>query len=313
MANRLTDVIKAVWNNRSTTPVADMVALLQTIVWNFTSGINVTGTVAVTGNETVSGTLGVTGVSTLTGGVNAPSGNAAIRILTATYSFGNTTDNPTYNFLGTGAVTAHGPLAVVNGLNNVSTVQVSAPNTAGLSFGISVAAGTNGSDFAMSLRNAAGSLTFFGVRGDGNISFPALGTTANAATAFLDGSNNLLRSTSSIRYKTQVEDLSTEIQDSVLQMRPVWYRSKAEADRKDWSYLGLIAEEVAAIEPRLVHWAREQVGTQEVEIAGKRVVEPVYSDTLIPDAVQYERVAVALLGLVQRMHTAMTKAGIKIE
>lgn len=70
MATRLTDVIKSVWNGRTTTPVADLVALLQTVAWNFAAGLNVTGTVAVTGNETVSGTLGVTGTSTV-GIINA--------------------------------------------------------------------------------------------------------------------------------------------------------------------------------------------------------------------------------------------------
>lgn len=83
MANRLVDVLKSTWNGRTTTPIADMVALLGSVLWNFTSGLNVTGTVAITGNETVSGTLGVTGTTTASvinasGKLTVSAGGAAI-------------------------------------------------------------------------------------------------------------------------------------------------------------------------------------------------------------------------------------------
>lgn len=173
MANRLTDVIKSIWNARTTTPIADLAALLQTVLWSFTSGLNVTGTVAVTGNETVSGTLGVTGVTTagiinasgkltvsaggaavtgglaadtltvsgvsvLTGGVNAPSGNAAIRLLTATYTYGNTTDNPNFVFSGSGTwQTVTGSPRTFNGTtastgSGVAVTLMTAPTTNGV-------------------------------------------------------------------------------------------------------------------------------------------------------------------------------------
>lgn len=89
------------------------------------------------------------------------------------------------------------------------------------------------------------------------VRFPAVLTTASAANAFLDSGdgNNLLRSTSSQKYKTDIEDLWLDEALKILGMRPVWYRSLAEADPDHWSYEGLVAEEVAEIDPRFVHYA----------------------------------------------------------
>jgi hypothetical protein len=142
--------------------------------------------------------------------------------------------------------------------------------------------------------------------------FPSISTTASAANAVVDNStspaNRLLRSTSSIRYKTEVEDLETQRADAILGLRPVWYRSLAEADPREWSYYGLIAEEVAEIEPRLVTWtysddAYETV-EETVEVAGEeitRVVTRLKSEAVkIPDGVQYDRLAVLLLNIIKR-------------
>lgn len=147
----------------------------------------------------------------------------------------------------------------------------------------------------------------------GGAFFPLVGTTASAANAFLNNAsspaNQLLRSTSSLRYKEDVTDLTPEMSSRVLKLRPVRYRSKAEADRKDWTFYGFIAEEVAEIEPRLVHYIREelepitverQTGTTEdgTPIITTEVV-PQYSDKLLPDGVMYDRVVVLLLHCVQ--------------
>lgn len=91
----------------------------------------------------------------------------------------------------------------------------------------------------------------------GEIYFPEIGTTANAANSYMESTNGnqLLRCTSSQRYKQNIESIDPAKADAILSLRPVWYRSKASHDREDWSYYGLIAEEVAAVEPRLVNWA----------------------------------------------------------
>lgn len=76
-------------------------------------------------------------------------------------------------------------------------------------------------------------------------------TTATAASLSVTGTGFLQRSTCSGVYKTDVEDLDPLYSSSVYKMRPVYYRSLCELDRKDWSHYGLIAEELAEIDPRL--------------------------------------------------------------
>jgi hypothetical protein len=125
--------------------------------------------------------------------------------------------------------------------------------------------------------------TAFEITNDGATRFARIGTTASAANAFLDSgsSNNLLRSTSSRRYKRDVDDLPAEAVERVLRLRPVRYRSNAQHDRRDWSWYGLIAEDVAAIEPRLVHYDAD----------GQ------------PDGVQYDRIAVLLLAVIKQQES----------
>ena len=187
----------------------------------------------------------------------------------------------------------------------------------------------------------------------GEVYFPGVGTTASAANAYLNNgstpANQLLRSTSSLRYKTDVETLDHAKADAVLNLRPVWYRSKAEADRKDWSWYGLIAEEVAQVEPRLVHWSypedqfetietqTEIEKTREVEVTPAvlddegNVVEPAVTETetytetetkserklkadaqLAPDGVQYDRLTVMLLDIVKRQNQRIEQLEAKV-
>jgi len=133
---------------------------------------------------------------------------------------------------------------------------------------------------------------------DATDAFVSHATTASAANAFLNSSTNALqRSTSSIRYKTDVETMETKYADAVLGLRPVWYRSKCEADPKDWGYWGFIAEEAAEIDPRLVHWAYlpEDLDRDEAD-------NPVPKEgaQMVPDGFAYERLTVHLLSIVQR-------------
>lgn len=69
-------------------------------------------------------------------------------------------------------------------------------------------------------------------------------TTASAANLFMDTSNNnqLSRSTSSLKYKTDVQDYDKGI-DVINSLRPVYYKGKTDGDKQ---FAGLIAEEVNA-------------------------------------------------------------------
>lgn len=93
---------------------------------------------------------------------------------------------------------------------------------------------------------------------NGDVRLSGISTTASAANCFLDSGagNNVLRSTSSLRYKTGIETMDPAYAESFLKaVRPVWYRSLADADNPDHSFWGVIAEELAEIDPRLVHWS----------------------------------------------------------
>jgi hypothetical protein len=162
--------------------------------------------------------------------------------------------------------------------------------------------------------------TGFEVSGTGQPYFPNHNTTASAANAFLNSSGGILqRSTSSIRYKTDVESIWTQNADAVLNLRPVWYRSLCEGDNNGWSWYGLIAEEVAEVEPRLVHWAYlpdayEEVTRNTVDEDGNEVLDDdgnvmPYTEKvlkadaeMVPDGVQYDRLTVLLLDIVKRQN-----------
>jgi hypothetical protein len=170
--------------------------------------------------------------------------------------------------------------------------------------------------------------------------FPNITTTASGANAFLDSadSNRLYRSTSSIVYKKDVENLDHALADNIHQFRPVWYRSNCDVDCQDWSWFGLIAEEVAAIEPRLVHYGYQEDAYELVDITDTVDLEPddprreagqeteeitkqerrLKDDAQqVPNGVAYDRLTVLLLDVVQRqedrikdLEARLTAAGI---
>ena len=153
--------------------------------------------------------------------------------------------------------------------------------------------GANGSNFVIADASSGSTETArLQIDGSGGVFFPSVATTASAANAFLNSgsspANQLLRSTSSLRYKTDVRDLPAGLRDAVLALRPVVYKSNAEADDQTQDWVGLIAEEVAEVAPRLVHYTRlDEDGP------------------LVPDGVQYDRIAVLLLAVVKQQQATI--------
>jgi len=87
----------------------------------------------------------------------------------------------------------------------------------------------------------AGLATLSGVYGN---------TTASASNVYIDSAGLLYRSTSSLKYKENVqEDIDGDL---TYQLKPVSYKSKNSKDDK--RYIGFIAEEVAEVENRLVEY-----------------------------------------------------------
>jgi hypothetical protein len=119
-------------------------------------------------------------------------------------------------------------------------------------------------------------------------------TTANAANVFIGATGRFSRSTSSIKYKTDVETIQDFYADAVLNCRPVWYRSTTGNDNPDWGWWGFIAEEVAEIDPRLVQWKTIESAYDE---NGSLVQTPCEPE---PEGVSYDRFVPHLLNLIKR-------------
>jgi hypothetical protein len=166
----------------------------------------------------------------------------------------------------------------------------------------------NSGRLQLTTRNTGDEVVGHEIAPTGNNYFPNIGTTASGANAFLNSgsvpTNELLRSTSSRRYKKEIECIENCYADNVLKLRPVWYRSAINSDRPDWSHYGLIAEEVAEIDPRLVHWAYPdqdweivQIGEGNLSLTERRLRK---NAQLVPDGVAYDRLSVLLLSVVKR-------------
>ncbi|MBA0088959.1 MAG: hypothetical protein HRJ53_28555, partial [Acidobacteria bacterium Pan2503] len=125
-------------------------------------------------------------------GITAPSGNSALSITTPLYTFGNATDNPNFVFAGTGSVTMPkltGP-TTINNSSTIATLTVngtSAANsygqiiqgttTPGNSSGLAILAGTgNVSEVPLNISNAAQTIAYARVYGDGHGQFGPNGT-----------------------------------------------------------------------------------------------------------------------------------------
>lgn len=138
---------------------------------------------------------------------------------------------------------------------------------------------------------------------NGDLTCPGVysNTTAAAANVVVSTSPYyILRSTSSIKYKTNVEDIDPAYSAKLLDCRPVWFRSTCSIDNPNWSHWGFIAEEVASIDPRLVHWKTKDRITQE---DGTQI--EIELETPEPEGVQYDRFVPHLLNLIKRQQQAI--------
>jgi len=131
-------------------------------------------------------------------------------------------------------------------------------------------------------------------------------TGAASANVVVDSGGQLFRSTSSGKYKTDIEEIQDSYSDALLSCRPVWYRSICKKDNANYSWWGFIAEEVAAIDPRLVHWKTVEVTYDENGSAVETPCEPE------PEGVAYDRFVPHLLNLIKRQKEQIEAQGTAI-
>lgn len=164
---------------------------------------------------------------------------------------------------------------------------------------------TSGLSSALESGNHAGD--FYPLTGREAFYLWDLRTTTAAANLYLDPNaavSQVLRSTSSIRYKNSVETLNDGHADVIFNMRPVWYRSSCKNDRHDWGWYGLIAEEVGEIAPQYVHW---RLPNEDDELSA------ISSNGLVAEGVMYERLVVPLIHHVKKLNETVTQLTSTVE
>ena len=144
--------------------------------------------------------------------------------------------------------------------------------------------GNNGGTITEYLRiGAIGTLT----------SQPTYDNTAAGSAVIVTSAGLIRRTSSSLKYKKDIENLDSSIVDNAIdKLRPVWYRTKNPEgdDKSTWSHVGLIAEEVDSVEPRLVRYKTVEVSTNE---NGERIQTQL--ENPIPEDVDYAKLSVILL------------------
>ncbi|MEO6489859.1 MAG: tail fiber domain-containing protein [Ferruginibacter sp.] len=197
---------------------------------------------------------------------------------------GNTTG------LGNTAIGAGALEVNITGSGNTAIGFLSGPNIIGVSNTTCVGNGaTSTADNQMVLGNA--NVTQFYCYG------AYVGTTSNAANLTILNTGQILRSTSSRRYKKDIIPLDINTA-AIYNLAPKSYNSYSDQDR----HFGLVAEEVAEVIPELVTYAKE-----------KDVVKGSSSEALIPDAVQYPLLSVLVLKEVQKHEQIIKEQQLLIE
>lgn len=124
-------------------------------------------------------------------------------------------------------------------------------------------------------------------------------TTASAADAVINADGTFSREVSTIEWKREIEPMQDEYADAIVQgVETIYYRSKCERDPQDWGYWGIPAEQLAEIDPRLVHWGHSTKEVAQPFCAPKTV--PDLDSPLKPIGVQYSRLVVPLLQVAKR-------------
>jgi hypothetical protein len=213
----------------------------------------------------------------------------------------------------TGAVTISAPTAAVTALAvgghaGAYAVEIEGSTSVGTAYGMLLLGGSNTSDAALLINNAASTTNYLEVRGDGAFGiFNAPTTAAGAANVEIavSGFQIFQRFTSSARYKANIASIKIPDIDAILQFRPVTYTSTCAADDPNVTHLGFIAEEMALIDPRLVTYMPATLQLQNKRMAA------VGTET-IPDAVNYDKITVLLVGAVQALVQRLAALEVKV-
>jgi len=138
-------------------------------------------------------------------------------------------------------------------------------------------------------------------------------TTSSSVNAFISSGGYLRRSTSSLRFKKDVEDLEDSWADKILELKPICFKSTASGDIEDndpnWTYYGLGAEDVAKIDPRLVHFKTHD--SKFDKDTGEETKTKLDED--LAEGVQYDRMVPALINIIKRLNKRVETLEAKVK
>ena len=249
------------------------------------TGGKITGSI-ITGNTITGGTITGATVQTSTSTTNVKLQNSGVDSLQVTLS-GTVAGHLFGSTAGGGSMILQGGSSAPNSGGNVYGQVYVASSSASIAGSASTRITLDGVGNQMFINASTGIFT-----GTNNNFYMRSGdTTASNANAFINSSSGLMaRSTSSRKYKTDIETVSYS-DDSIKSLRPVKYHGIKDMERGDntW-YTGLIAEEVA-------------------EIPGLELLVN-YNEDGSPEAVNYAGLSVVVASVVSRILERLDKAGI---
>lgn len=146
----------------------------------------------------------------------------------------------------------------------------------------------------------------------GNVEGWYASTTATAADAVINSDGTFSREVSTLEFKRDIEPMEDSYADAIVQgVETIFYRSKCERDPQEWGYWGIPAEQLAKIDPRLVHWGHS---AKEVpQPFGEPKTVPDLDSPLKPIGVQYSRLVVPLLQVAKRQGAAIEALTARLE
>ena len=213
-------------------------------------------------------------------------------------NIGSASDTDAMTLSAAGVLTIDGSTTVLGGATYGCHVQAG---------GVKGTGSTNDNSGYSFFANNSDDTTQFYVRNDGVFNTGVDGnspynlTTASGDNVYVSAGGSLYRSTSSARFKTNVEPIDDTWADKILDMQPIYYKSIATGDvgemPENWTHYGFSAEQVATVDPRLVSFK-----THDYHMGGAEGDEEISTelDEPIADGVQYTKMIPALVNLIKR-------------
>ena len=213
-------------------------------------------------------------------------------------NIGSASDTDAMTLSAAGALTIGGSTTVLGGATYGCHVQAG---------GVKGTGSTNDNSGYSFFANNSDDTAQFYVRNDGVFNTGVDGnspynlTTASGDNVYVSAGGSLYRSTSSARFKTNVEPIDDTWADKILDMQPIFYKSIATGDvgvmPENWTHYGFSAEQVATVDPRLVSFK-----THDYHMGGAEGDEEISTelDEPIADGVQYVKMIPALVNLIKR-------------